>query len=191
MIIHDLSYANYDIHARPLRLEMFDGHTEDWSRFYQQHKSLPRAWNDTVCNNVVPVCGRSRMRLRKIVLDMAIYFRREFGYDVVPWTTDEDALDTEHRPNAFLFYAEPSVGGIGVGATCFRWRESYWAMQWAWMHPYARNHGLLSAVWPFFRSIYGEFDMEKPLSKAMEGFLAKQSRLSSLSSQKLSDGGVP
>jgi hypothetical protein len=65
-----------------------------------------------------------------------------------------------------------------VGACCFRWREwtnapHSWALQWAWLHPDFRRRGLLTAAWPAFRTEFGDFHVERPLSEAMQAFLRK------------------
>ena len=64
-----------------------------------------------------------------------------------------------------------------VGACCFREREwidaKAWALQWVWLHPYARRQGVLASAWPHFRRRYGDFHVEGPLSPAMKGFLAR------------------
>lgn len=121
--------------------------------------------------------SKSPLPLRNAVETCAIYFRREFGYDFVQYSaTPFDKDDICAR--AFLwverhhFDWQPTVG-----ACCFRWREytnapHAWALQWIWMHPYARGRGLLGAAWPAFRQRFGDFIIEGPLSEAMWGFVA-------------------
>lgn len=47
-------------------------------------------------------------------------------------------------------------------------------MQWLWLHPYARSKGIMSALWPSFLEKFGDFNVERPLSKAMKAFVDKQ-----------------
>jgi hypothetical protein len=68
--------------------------------------------------------------------------------------------------------------GAIVGACAFRWREyrdypSCWAMQWVWIAPKVRRRGILSRRWGAFRTRFGKFVLEPPLSKAMQAFAAK------------------
>lgn len=124
------------------------------------------------------VTNRSPRPLRQAVYQYAKYFRREFDYDFVQY-----AVQDEESARAFLL-----VGDIGVdhrgpvrfidGALCFRWREwrdadPGWALQWVWLHPYARNRGRLTRAWPQFKAAFGSFHVEGPLSRAMTGFLGK------------------
>jgi hypothetical protein len=61
-----------------------------------------------------------------------------------------------------------------IGAACFRKRQSGEVLQWIWIHPFFRRQGLLSAAWPRFQEAHGSFDVEPPLTKAMESFLRRQ-----------------
>lgn len=125
-----------------------------------------------------PVVVDSPRHERQRVERFARYFRREFGYDFVQFS----ACETDDDYVAFLF-TERDVFGTPVpfGATCFRWRRwndapDGWAMQWIWMHPYYLAQGHLTEAWPLFRGLFGDFHVESPLSRAMEGFMvnAKQ-----------------
>ena len=135
-------------------------------------------------DNPVRVTVGSCLQKRKAVYQMAVYFRREFGYDFVQYGYEGDEDDIKHV--AFLWIPldhHCSVYGNVpcVGATCFRWREwsnipHGWAMQWIWMHPYFRGKGLLKSAWPKFKEEFGEFICEPPLSPAMELFLKKYAK---------------
>jgi len=67
---------------------------------------------------------------------------------------------------------------IIVGACAFRWREytnhePMWAMQWIWIAPRARRHGVLTHRWHGFQTHFS-FVLEYPLSDAMQAFATKQ-----------------
>jgi hypothetical protein len=109
----------------------------------------------------------------------AATFRREFHYDFVQWAGPH-MVDDDPTGQGFLFNDDTGVFGHGaiVGACAFRWREyrnhpPLWAMQWIWIAPKARRHGILSRRWDGFRTRFGKFAIEPSLSDAMEAFAAK------------------
>lgn len=134
---------------------------------------------------VVPVTGASQVPIRRAVHRIARYFNREFGYDGVQYNSRERDSNTETV--AFIwtkssYHDRYHEGGVfAFGACCFRWRTykdqvSSWALQWAWFHGYERRKGHLSKAWPFFEARFGHFDVERPLSPAMQSFVAKMAR---------------
>ncbi len=114
---------------------------------------------------------------RRAVWTMATYFRREFEYDGVQY--GHEGKDDDREATAFLFTsgADHENKEIVFGACCFRYRRYSdgstpgWALQWIWMHPYARSKGILSSAWPLFRKRFGNFAVERPLSQAMDAFM--------------------
>jgi hypothetical protein len=48
-----------------------------------------------------------------------------------------------------------------------------WVLQWVWIRPDRRRHGLLAARWPDFLAEFGDFWIEHLLSEAMLGFVAR------------------
>ena len=46
-------------------------------------------------------------------------------------------------------------------------------MQWSWIAPKARRHGILSRRGSAVRARFGKFVIEPPLSEAMQAFAAK------------------
>lgn len=162
---------------------------KEWGAFRNQHGcmanySVATSW-DQVRDQIVPVNHLSSVRMQEAVYKLALYAKREMRFDFTPWGVRED-IDPNpgHQANAFLWLSGDAItftSVLAIGAVCFRWREEDaplgWAMRWAWMHPYERGCGNLSGAWPFFRHVYGDFVVERPLSRAMEGFLKKQSDL--------------
>lgn len=128
----------------------------------------------------------SPLEQRQAVHRIAHFFRREGGYDFVQYESDtryeqEDCI-------AYLFLEHIGSGesrrrkGIEtvcypcIGAACFRYRNYQdvrpgYALQWVWIHPYRRRHGLLKAAWPTFKREVGTFMIESPLSDDMCRFL--------------------
>lgn len=130
---------------------------------------------------LLEVTRRSPVRLKRYVEKIARYFMRESEYDFVQFCADEDEHESDEY-SAWLYIAQAGEawlpGTMIFGATCFRLRnyadrKSPWGMQWVWLHPYFREHGVLSTVWPFFRERFGDFFPEPPLSRAMSAFLKK------------------
>jgi hypothetical protein len=77
-------------------------------------------------------------------------------------------------------YEAPSKQLISVlGAACLRYRtytnvpESFWALQWVWLHPYARHKRLFTAAWPIWLETYGAVELEPPVSPTVT-FIVRQ-----------------
>jgi hypothetical protein len=114
---------------------------------------LHRETQVDIPHGLVPIRVVAPIALRKAVYSCALFFRREFGYDFVQYAIRED----DWHSRAFLWISDPDYTNKHNvwGACCFRWREykdadPLWAMQWVWLHPYARNHGLVTRTWSYF-----------------------------------------
>jgi len=102
----------------------------------------------------------------------ARYFRREFGYDFAQYCADDmnDPRDTQ----TWLWTSWEYEGYRVLGAGCCRWRtytnlsESFWGLQWVWLHPYARHKGLFTAAWPILLRQYSRLHLEPPVSIAVQ-----------------------
>jgi len=87
--------------------------------------------------------------------------------------------ESKNKHKAFLFYDTTySIKCCAYGGFVMRYREytnlkSHWGLQWIWLHPYKRNQGLTSSIIPFLQQKFGDFIIEGPLSKAMEGLIKK------------------
>lgn len=105
--------------------------------------------------------------------DRALAFKREFGYDFVQWGSRKG--DSDPDVNGIFFLDE--VGAI-VGACAFRLRENgtnrVWRLDWIWFAPRYRRQGHLARQWQRLRTDYGDFEVEHPVSPAMQAFLEKQ-----------------
>jgi hypothetical protein len=122
------------------------------------------------------VTAKSNMALRVAVDNCAGYFLREHDY-----MRQFDRFDDDEKYRAYL-WGEPAEGRVAIyGACCFRFREykngSAYALQWIWLHPYARRKGHLSAAWPYFRKRFGfgAFIAEPPYTEGMKAFLETRS----------------
>jgi hypothetical protein len=121
-----------------------------------------------------PVSPYAPKRIRQVCERYAEYFRREFNYDFMQYRHYDDG----HIKDRIFFFVD-AISRHALGAICFRWMEQdglphgYW-LAWVWLHPYARACGILSAWWPTFRELYGDFLCATPISPAMSAFLAKR-----------------
>jgi hypothetical protein len=122
------------------------------------------------------ITADSPLALRLAVARLALWFRREFHYDFVPYEADS------HPPDCQIFaWADddrehnrqaPLIGAAGFDVED-RLPARPWMLGWAWFHPYARRQGYLSHAWPLFRERFGDFLVRFPLSEPMQAFLAK------------------
>jgi hypothetical protein len=117
------------------------------------------------------VTAKSIMQLREAAENCNTFFVRENGY-----TRQFSRNDDDDKYLAYL-WGEPTESRVAIfGAACFRFRgyreRSLFAMQWIWLHPFARRKGHLSAAWPYFRKRFGAFIVEAPYSDGMKAFLA-------------------
>lgn len=141
---------------------------------------LPEMQEDfsKLCIHLVTL--KSPLPYRRAVYTVSTYFKREGHYDFAQYGYDGHEEDPDAR--AFLWHEMDGWGerpkDTVIGACCFRWRvysdaPPGWGLQWVWFHPYRRGEGHLTKAWPVFKRHFGEFEVEPPLSYAMEGFLKK------------------
>jgi hypothetical protein len=127
--------------------------------------------------NPIRVTIKSPKSYRQAVYRIADFFRREFQYDFVQYGVDGEENDPNHVAFLWVHREGEKVSEEFkvpcIGACCFRLRESDYALQWAWIHPYRRRQGLLESALPELKEEFGEFYVEPPLSKAMKAFLKK------------------
>lgn len=108
------------------------------------------------------------------IYNRALAFKREFHYDFTQWKSREGREDID--VHGYLF---TGLKGEIVGACAFRNRaesaeEAKWGLQWIWICPRERRKGHLARRWSDFRSLFGDFIVESPVSEAMQAFLKKQ-----------------
>lgn len=164
-------------------VEWYRGDTDSSALHRRQHKERLAYIEPTQAPEFVRALAENRDGAELVTHDSArwkhreIYqralaFRREFGYDFVQWGSPKG--DDDLNVHGFLF---TGPGDVIAGACAFRLREqkgrTWWGLQWVWVAPKFRRSGLLSSRWPMFREKFGDFVVESPLSKAMQGFLAK------------------
>ena len=98
----------------------------------------------------------------------ALRFKREFGYDFTQWP----GVSTRARLNPnFVGYLFADGDGAIDGACSFACEDGNWRLDWAWIRPERRRHGMLAARWPHFLAEFGDFWIEHPISDDMRGFI--------------------
>lgn len=140
---------------------------------------MPRAElpeNKEMLGDVIRIKSTDSQELRNAMYVIARFFKREFRYDSVqyaaPYMTEDD---NECYAYAWTIEKEGSKKSSVVGGFCFRKREKGFDLQWIWLHPYLRNKGFLSKLWPFLKEKFGhDFYVEPPYSSQIEHFLNKE-----------------
>ena len=143
-----------------------------------------------LCNEPFPsglcmVTKDSPLLHKKGVQAFASYFRRETGYDSRQFAVSEygndnnrsqgDWVTTDDNTRSFL-WCDTEDGPCPwdtFGGCTFRKKAAFWKLDWVWLHPYERRKGHLQSAWPFFRSMFGIFIVQKPLSNAMKQFIKR------------------
>lgn len=117
---------------------------------------------------------RSPIWKHREVFERARQFKREMHFDFIQWG-HHTQRDTDPFVHGFLF--DDTTGtlphGTIVGACCFRWRDDRWSLSWIWIIPKMRRKGIVGQRWQGFIKRFGDFEIEAPVSKAMQSFLAR------------------
>ncbi|SFN90822.1 hypothetical protein SAMN05421741_11374 [Paenimyroides ummariense] len=108
----------------------------------------------------------------KEMYERARIFKRMFHYDFVQWHSQ--AGDSDPNVQGYLFTNE--IGAI-TGACSFRYRKYghniVWILDWVWVSPKHRRTGELSKRWEHFKTKFGKFEVQHPISEDMQSFLNK------------------
>lgn len=149
-------------------------------------RNINEHWEDSVDLDVDPwnyalrvVPYKAPKTVRDVVQRYATYFRREFRYDFVQYNATEQYVLKQTRP--FLIEDNVYSSGRYIGAGRFEWMNwkdapHGWCLMWIWIHPYYRNRGVLSGLWPTFEAWCPNFYIDTPISPPMDGFLKKRGR---------------
>lgn len=108
------------------------------------------------------------------VYERALRFRRDFRYDFLQWNGCQSKKATpSYQGYLFADHTGTYPPGTIVGACAFALRHGRWSLDWIWVTPSMRRKGVLSHRWQAFLDRYGDFDIEHPLSDAMEAFVRR------------------
>lgn len=98
----------------------------------------------------------------------ALRFKRDFGYDFPQWPSVRTRAQLNPKYVGYLF---ADAEGAIDGACAFYCDKGHWRLDWAWIRPERRRHGLLGARWPHFVGEFGDFWIEHPISDDMRAFI--------------------
>lgn len=124
--------------------------------------------------SVFAVNMKSQKKHRVAAERIAYYFKREFGYDFVPY----NAADEDAQIYGFINEQTDEL----IGCMCVRQKKTIhsdksekmrWWIDWAWMHPYFRNKNIIGPFIPTLISLHPNPILETPLSKAAIAFAKK------------------
>lgn len=108
------------------------------------------------------------------VYERALRFKRDFRYDFIQWNGCQSKKATStYQGYLFADNTGTHPPGTIVGACAFALRQGSWSLDWIWVTPSMRRKGVLSYRWQAFLDKYGDFDIEHPLSDAMEAFVRR------------------
>jgi len=152
---------------------------------------LPVIHRNLSNDGIFEIVPASPADTRKALEEIARYFLREFHYDGIQYEADEHLFEyIEYKGFVFLESSYDTMTDKDdethsriLGGACFRNREyengPQWVLDWVWLHPFARNQGILKKHWSKFKSIFGnDFHVEPPLSLVMENFIEKYHKIS-------------
>lgn len=112
------------------------------------------------------------------VYERALRFKRDFRYDFLQWNGCQSKKATPtYQGYLFADHTGTHPPGTIVGACAFALRQGHWSLDWIWVTPSMRRKGVLSHRWQAFLDRYGDFDIEHPLSDAMEAFVRQNGTL--------------
>lgn len=112
----------------------------------------------------------SPLWMHREVGSRALRFKRDFGYSFEQWPTVTNRGNLQSCWIGFLF---AGADGAIDGACAFYRDDGQWRLDWVWIRPERRRHGLLAARWPRFLAEFGDFWIGHPLSEEMISFLER------------------
>jgi hypothetical protein len=121
------------------------------------------------------VNSQSPLWMHKEIHSRSKLFRREMQFDFTQWEGSQTSKNMSPESQGFLFadHTDQNVPGTAVGACAF-WRDlDKWRLRWVWVCPKMRQAGVLTHRWAKFINLYGDFEIELPLSDAMRAFVLK------------------
>lgn len=138
------------------------GHRDERVQFWEVSEDSPKSWRNAV---------ESHARL----------FRCEFRYDFVQYLADSHS--GQRRAFTWVGSHPPhyAFGSLGFWARLYLGESGgpprvWWDLDWVWLHPYFRRQGLLLSVWPYLTRRFGEFNITRPVSPAMQAFVDRHEK---------------
>ena len=140
---------------------------------------LPIIKKSIAYGGLLDINKSSPKEYREALETIALYFKREGRFDHIQYCSNEyGSQNPEYHGFAFTESAFDAMEEHDLetptrilGGGCFRKHKmkegEIWILDWVWIHPYARNRGMFTKHIEYFKSTFGEFLPEPPLSPAM------------------------
>lgn len=153
-------------------------------RFAEKMENVVKACGERLPKGLCMITRDSPLSYKKAVEAIGVYFTREMRYDFRPFSVSEYSNRVYRTPSnrtndentrSFLWVNADGYPGHWetYGACTFRRTGDTWYLKWVWLHPYERRKGHLRTAWPFFRSMFGVFVPDAPISPALQEFMRK------------------
>lgn len=126
--------------------------------------------------------------MHQAVYERAVCFKRELGFDFIQWEGNSERKNVDPRSCGYLLCDDTGAHPPGtIAGACAFWKDdSGWRLRWVWVSPKMRRSGILARRWPQYLQLYGDFEVEAPLSQEMRSFMMKHGT----SAQRVSFGGT-
>ena len=122
----------------------------------------------------VPVAGRSLRSMRNRLGNMAVMFRRECGFDFVPYSVGDEKSEWGHHW-LILTPDGRAIGGLSAWHREFMDAPPGWRWAWAWVIPAMRRNGHMQRCWDMLTARFSEIEPQPPLSRPAAQFFAGRS----------------
>jgi hypothetical protein len=119
------------------------------------------------------VDATSPVWMHRETYERAVMFKREMGFDRPQWESPPQCGRPVTETGVAYLLGTPDAPGAIVGACAFREQRDGWKLDWVWVAPKWRHHGVLQRYWPRFLANYGDFHLEYPVSPDMQAFVHK------------------
>lgn len=113
--------------------------------------------------------------MHQAVYERAVCFKHELGFDFIQWEGNSERKNVAPESCAYLLSDDTGFHPPGtIAGACAFWKDDdSWRLRWVWVCPKLRRSGILARRWAQFLHLYGDFEVEAPLSDGMRTFLMK------------------
>lgn len=113
--------------------------------------------------------------MHQAVYERAVRIKHELGFDFVQWEGNSKRKNLDPKSCAYLLSDDTGLHPPGtIAGACAFWKDAdSWRLRWVWVCPKLRRSGILTRRWTQFLHLYGDFEVEAPLSEEMRAFLMR------------------
>jgi hypothetical protein len=101
----------------------------------------------------------------------ARYFHREVDMHAVPPYEIDEGVDEEHKNTYILMRDNQPLGAFCMRKQYYKHAIETWALDWVWIHPYARGKGFMDLIVKLLDEEYDNWFLSTPLSPAMQAYV--------------------